>query len=389
MRNATGSPASGVAWARALDAEILAAIERWHVRGSTLDEAEFDDLALRLFEYQRRYNRPYADYCAALGVSESAPALRSWHDIPAVPAAAFKEAPLATFDPAAAALVFETSGTTGESPGTHFLETAALYDAALSAGFDRFMLPDGARLQYLNLVPNPAQRPRSSLGYMMARVARERGGDRTGWYLQGEALAFDAFVSDARAAAAADRPVCIAATAFALSHVLDRMDRIGLRLSMAAGSRVMETGGFKGRARVVDRAELYARAASALGIGPSAIVAEYGMTELSSQYYDDVLLGTGGDVPGPRRKVAPPWLRTRVVGPNGRALPDGTVGALVHVDLANRSSCMAIATEDLGVRLGRHPPAAGDPGLVLIGRERGAALRGCSLDAEALLQAGW
>ena len=36
------------------------------------------------------------------------------------------------------------------------METRALYDAALLAGFDRFMLSDGARLRYFNLVPNPA-----------------------------------------------------------------------------------------------------------------------------------------------------------------------------------------------------------------------------------------
>ncbi len=48
----------------------------------------------------------------------------------------------------------------------------------------------------------------------------------------------------------------------------------------------------------------------------------------------------------------------------------------MHVDLANRSSCVAIQTEDLGVQF--------DEGLVLIGREQGASLRGCSLDAEEL-----
>ena len=44
--------------------------------------------------------------------------------------------------------------------------------------------------------------------------------------------------------------------------------------------------------------------------------------------------------------------------------------------VANRASCVAVATEDLGVRFG--------DALVLIGRESGAALRGCSLDAETL-----
>ena len=46
---------------------------------------------------------------------------------------------------------------------TQYLETPALYDAALLAGFDRFVLADGARLRYFNLVPNPPKRriPRS------------------------------------------------------------------------------------------------------------------------------------------------------------------------------------------------------------------------------------
>jgi hypothetical protein len=65
------------------------------------------------------------------------------------------------------------------------------------------------------------------------------------------------------------------------------------------------------------------------------------------------------------------------VGPDGRTLPAGVVGALVHVDLANRSSCVAVQTEDLGV-------ATPEGGIILIGREKGAELRGCSLDAEQL-----
>jgi hypothetical protein len=57
----------------------------------------------------------------------------------------------------------------------------------------------------------------------------------------------------------------------------------------------------------------------------------------------------------------------------------------VHVDLANRASCIAVATEDLGVRFG---DASGNgAAIVLIGRERGAELRGCSLDAERLREA--
>jgi hypothetical protein len=349
---------------RALDREVLAVIEAWHRRAETLDDKAFNDLALRLFAYQLRYNAPYARYCARLGFTpQSLPG--SWEMIPAAPAPAFKEAVLATFDPATAALAFETSGTTGARSGRHYMETSELYDAALLAAFDRLVLGDGAQLRYFNLVPNPGERPASSLGYMMRRIAEQRGDGRTGWYLRDNALLFDPFARDLAAACSEGQPVFITATAFALVHALDAMDEAGVRFALPPGSRVMETGGFKGRSRTVDRAELYERTCASLGIGSNAIVAEYGMTELTSQYYDDGAT---------RQKIGPPWLRARVVGADRRTVAPGFVGSLLHVDLANRSSCIAVQTEDLGLLR--------ENGFVLLGREQAAAPRGCSLDAE-------
>jgi len=283
-----------------------------------------------------------------------------------VPAAAFKETALATFDPSAAALVFETSGTTQGRAGRHYMESPALYDAALLAAFDRFVLSDGLRLEYLNLVADPTQRQHSSLGYMMGRIAQERGNGRTGWYLRDDELLLESFWHDLAQAVAAARPVCIAATAFALVHVCDAMARQQRRFTLPQGSRVMETGGFKGRTRTVQRAELYASISECLGIPRECIVAEYGMTELTSQYYCASSAGF----------IAPPWMRTRVVGPQRTTLAPGETGALLHVDLANRSSCLAIQTEDLGSNT--------DEGLMLHGRDPDASLRGCSLDAEDL-----
>jgi Acyl-protein synthetase, LuxE len=348
----------------ALDEEILRLIEGWRFHGQTLDDVAFNDLALRLFAYQARYNAPYARYCKRLGIEQP----RSWEEIPATPAAAFKEFAIATFEPKSAALVFETSGTTNGSPGRHSMENRTLYDAALIAGFERFLRPDNEQLRYFNLVPDPAQNPRSSLGYMMRRVAEVHANGRAGWYLRGDGLLVDELLRDLRHAIDANESVCLAATAFALLGLLDEMDQRSLRVTLPQGSRVMETGGFKGRTRTVDRSELYSRAANALGVSQSQIIAEYGMTELTSQYYD---------VLPHRRKVGPPWLRARVVGPDRKTLPKGEMGSLLHVDLANRSSCIAIQTEDMGVQ---H-----DDGLELLGRAQDAPPRGCSLDAEELL----
>jgi Acyl-protein synthetase, LuxE len=365
-----------------LEAEILAAIERRSV-------PDFNDLALRIFAHQLRYNVPYAKYCASLGVTaESLPA--SWEAIPAVPTGAYKEAALSTFDPARAALVFETSGTTRGIGGKHYMEHAKLYDAALLAGFRDAMLPDmSTPLRYFMLVPNPAQRPQSSLGYMMRKVAATFGDGNERWYLDGDVLNVDSFVINVRAASADGVAVCVAGTAFAFVQLLDALEERGITsLPLPSGSRIMETGGFKGRTRIVQRSELYAALERVFALPPHRIVAEYGMTELTSQYYDDVMLRHPFDnaqdrlrmaepVDAPRIKRGPPWLRPRVAGPDSKTLPKGIVGALVHVDLANRSSCVAVQTEDLGVE-------TDDGGIILIGREQGAELRGCSLDAETL-----
>jgi hypothetical protein len=334
----------------------------------------FNGLALRIFAHQLRYNAPYARYCATRGISGYA-VPESWEEIPPVPSAAFKEAALCTFDPSQAALVFETSGTTVGIGGKHYLENATLYDAALLAGFYDAMLADLARpLRYLLLVPNPALRPQSSLGYMMRKVAAVYGDGREQWFLEGDALDVDGFEAAVQQAISDGAAVCLAGTAFAFVQLLDELRQRGRRFELRAGSRIMETGGFKGRTRAVERSELYEALAGAFSVPQNRIVAEYGMTELTSQYYDRV---AAQDDNGVRVKVAPPWLRPRVVGPDGKTLPHGVVGALVHVDLGNRSSCVAIQTEDLGV-------ATADGGIILLGREHSAELRGCSLDAEQL-----
>ncbi len=357
---------------RALDDAFLALVRAWAAGGEGCDEAVFDAHARATFAYQFERNEPYRRFARVQGVT-AAGAPRTWREIPAVPASAFKDATLATFDPLAAELVFATSGTTGAAAGKHFIERAALYDASLLAGFDRFMLPDRPKLRYLNFVPNPRFRPHSSLGYMMGHVAVLRGDGKAAYFLDDDRVDVAGFAKALDAACAQGQAVCVAGTAFAFAALLDELDGDGRTFAAPAGSRVMETGGFKGRARVVERAELYARLSRALGVPPEAIVAEYGMTELVSQYYDAP--DSRGD--GPRVKVAPPWLRTLVVDGEGRELPAGETGFLRHVDLGNRSSAVAVDTEDRGYR-------AGD-GIVLLGRDIDAPPRGCSLDAEDLL----
>jgi hypothetical protein len=177
-------------------------------------------------------------------------------------------------------------------------------------------------------------------------------------------------------------PVLIAATAFALAHWLDWLARDDLRFALPEGSRVMETGGFKGRVRGLSRDDLYHGIVARLGIPMNRVVNEYGMTEMLSQFYEpacsrfhDPDAGLGD-----RFHVGPPWVRTRIVDPVSLVhVPGGEPGLLCHHDLANLGSVACLLTEDMGV-------AVAD-GFRLLGRLPGAEPRGCSLAIEELLDA--
>jgi hypothetical protein len=358
--------------AAALDDAFFAIVADFVRGGEGCDEAHFDEHARRLFAHQIARNEPYRRYAASVGF-DATHLPGTWREIPAVPSSAFKDATLATFDPLAAERVFHTSGTTAASAGKHYVERAALYDASLLAGFDHFMLPDRPKLRYLHLVPNPRNRPHSSLGYMMGHVGVLRGDGKAAYFLEDERVEVAGFSRALAGAVAESQPVCIAGTAFAFVALLEALETAGSSFAAPPGSRLMETGGFKGRTRAVERDELYARLEATLGIPQHEIVAEYGMTELLSQYYD----APSSRSSSPRVKTGPPWLRALVVDGDGREVPGGEIGFLRHLDLANRSSVVAIDTEDRGYSV--------PGGFVLLGRDAAAEARGCSLDAEDLV----
>jgi len=138
-------------------------------------------------------------------------------------------------------------------------------------------------------------------------------------------------------------------------------------IALPTGSRVMETGGYKGRSQELPKPELHALIARKLGVRPDHIVSEYGMCELGSQAYDRIV----GRANYPTFKF-PAWARIRIVSPETRAeVAEGETGLLQIFDLANIRSVLAILTGDLAVRRG--------DGFELIGRVTASEPRGCSL----------
>src|SRR5262249_2664482 len=145
-----------------------------------------------------------------------------------------------------------------------------------------------------------------------------------------------------------------AGTAFNYVHLLDALAAESADWRLAPGSWALETGGYKGRSREIPKSELHAGLELRLGLSRARIVCEYGMSELSSQAYDDARPGDQElDSPSVRNFHFPSWARVRVVSPEtGREVADGEPGLIRVWDLANVWSVLCVQTEDLGVRRG-------------------------------------
>lgn len=340
-------------------------------------DAEFNGMAMVLFALQFTRNQPYRRFCDARGVAPDA--VTHWSEIPVVPTVAFKELELTCLPPEQRTHVFHSSGTTEQRPSRHFhnAESLEIYEASLWTwlkGNRRLPIADR---RLLSLTPTVAEAPHSSLVHMFDVVRRKLGADEKAFV--GRVGAEGAWTLDFDAALAAltpddAKPLLVVGTAFSFVHLLDELKTRKLRIQLSEGSRVMETGGYKGRSREMSKAELHALITERLGVPASHIVCEYGMSELSSQAYDGVP-SSGFQVSSSSRAFQfPPWARVRVVSPEtGREVTEGETGLLRVFDLASVFSVMAIQTEDLAVRRG--------DGFELIGRAKLAEPRGCSLMA--------
>jgi len=356
------------------------------------DEARFESLALRLFAFQFDANPAYGRFCRARGRSPAR--VRTWRDIPAVPSGAFKEMELRCFAPERTVRVFHTSGTSGEKRGALHLDTLALYEASLRPTLRTLLFgdlpahgsgPGRERTTIRVLAPSPAELPDSSLSYMFGCLLDDLGDAHSGFDVEAGALRAEGLARVLEHACRDGRPVALCGTAFAFVHLLDALAERGSRFALPAGSRVMETGGFKGRSRVLSRDTLHGALHETLGVPTTRIVNQYGMTELGSQFYDSVLV----DPAGPRRKLGPPWVRVRLLDPEtGADVAPGGAGLVVIHDLANTGSVAAIQTADLGRWIEPGPAATSEGpgrGFEVLGREPGAEARGCSIAADLML----
>lgn len=346
------------------------------------DEEAFNSMALELFALQFAHVEPYRRFCEARGVGPDG--VRHWSAIPAMPTSGFKDREVTSLAAKQPKRVFYSSGTTGQSPSRHFhdAESLALYEESLLPWFRSHVLPEressfGAdEMVCVCLTPSGPAARNSSLVYMFETIRRRLKWEK--WLFAGRVGSDGVWVveteltlSALRDAITANRPVLLPGTAFNFVHLLDHLAQVDVRLQLPDDSRVVETGGYKGRSRTLPKSELHSLITKWLGIPYQGIICEYGMSELSSQAYDCAF---GQAAESSRTFRFPPWARAQVISPEtGREVAEGETGLIRIFDLANVRSVMAIQTEDLGVRRG--------DSFELLGRAALAEPRGCSLTA--------
>jgi hypothetical protein len=358
-------------------------------------DSAFADMALELFAAQFELNGPYRKFCGARKASPGT--IATWDEIPAISTSAFKELEVTCLPDQDRTTVFYSSGTTLQRPSRHFHSPTSLsiYEESAKRWFRKNVLHGSERIRMVSLTPGHAAASHSSLVHMFEVVMRDFGsadsafvgdiGPDGTWTLE-PLLALERLLG----AQNTGKPVMVLGTAFSFVHLLDSMADQNLHFCLPPGSRVMETGGYKGRSRAMPKSELHSFISKRLGISPAGIICEYGMSELSSQAYASPQSDGGGrplqrsaDFPVRSESLYlraatncsyrfPPWTRARVVSPEtGLEVGEGQTGLVQVFDLANVYSVLAVQTEDLAIRRGK--------GFELLGRAAVAESRGCSL----------
>jgi Acyl-protein synthetase, LuxE len=291
--------------------------------------------------------------------------------LPALPTDVFRYARVAGHAPEHDVRVFRTSGTSSAERGSHAFADLSLYDLAAERAARHALFPDRERMRLLVLAPHESDTPDSSLSYMLSRFAQWFGLAETRYFVSHGELQSQALLTALHDAAVRGAPIALLGTSFAFVHAEDAFG--AERFELLPGSRIMQTGGFKGRSRSVEPEAMLELLSQRYGVKREWIVQEYGMTELSSQLYETTLRQAAlGRPVQPRRLWTPSWVRAEPIDPQS-LLPvaQGEVGVLRIDDLANVGSVCAIQTSDLARRL--------DDGIVVLGRAPGAVARGCSL----------
>jgi hypothetical protein len=339
-------------------AEIRAGLREQIV---TVEPVDFEPLSLKVFRFQAEYNPIYREYIRHLGIDPAR--ITALTEIPFLPIQFFKNHRVATGHSSDALVVFQSSGTTGQTTSHHHLYDEPLYKA-ISYRIFQHNYDDLSRFHILALLPSYLERNNSSLVYMMQHFIEESESEYSGFYLNnaGEMLH--------RLHHLAENPdgrgVLLLGVTFALLDLAESSSDLSF-LKKIEHLTVMDTGGMKGRRTELLREEVHDILTASFGV--PAIHSEYGMTELLSQGYSH---GGGLFTQGHSMRI----LLRDINDPfaiSDHNLGLSKTGGINVIDLANLDTCSFIETQDLG-RFGEKPGT-----FYVMGRFDNSDIRGCNL----------
>lgn len=313
-----------------------------------VEKKSFDELAIAIFHHQYKHTAVYRRFVDALNVDPSS--VSTLTDIPFLPIQFFKSYQVVSDRYDSFAQVFESSGTTGQVPSKHIVQDIQLYEESFITYFEE-IYGDVRNLVILGLLPSYLERGQSSLVYMVDALIKRSEFKESGFYLHNHADLFEVLTQ----LEAKKQPCILIGVTYAL---LDFAEQYSLNLKH---TKVMETGGMKGRREELIRDEVHTILKDAFQL--NEIHSEYGMTELLSQAY---AVKDGCFKPAP-------WMKVLIRDINDPfQLEKKGRGVLNIIDLANLNSCSFIATDDIG-------ELNEDGSFYVFGRLDLSELRGCSL----------
>jgi phenylacetate-coenzyme A ligase PaaK-like adenylate-forming protein len=316
----------------------------------SITESNFESICLDIFKFQAHNNPLYRQYVNLL--RKDIESVDTLLDIPFLPISFFKTHTVITQEEKkiSPVLCFESSTTTGNTPSKHHLIDPTLYQNSFLRSFEQFI---GSSADYciLGLLPSYLERGNSSLVYMVNHLITLSQHPDSGFYLYNH----DELYQKLQHLEETGQDTILFGTTHAL---LDFAETHSLNLNH---TRIIETGGMKGRREELSREAVHHRLMQAFKL--SSIYSEYGMTELLSQAYSksDGIFNS------------PAWMKVLVRDINDpMTLTYTGKGAINIIDLANIYSCVFIATDDYGL-------VYQDGTFQVEGRIQHTEIRGCSL----------
>ncbi len=347
------------------------------------NERKFNEVSMRLFEYQYNANPIYQKYCSKRGVKPGM--VSAWMDVPSVPASAFKEVELRTFPKEETVLFLTSSGTTNPEKRAKisFNEPMLkIYDAVGITINDRglYKSPD-EKLHALVLGPDPELMPSVAIGMRQLKISVDRHSiGKPQFFITSTGFDFAGLAERLRQAERSGEPVVIVGATFGYVHFFDYCQAQSISFKLPEGSRAMDGGGNKGKGREISKEEYWRLGEKILGIPASHLVNLYGMTEMQAAYFDNVFYNHCKGIKEPRYKMIPHFARVVVVDPDTLApLAKGEQGLLRQHSVANLVTVQAVQTDDIGYEQGS--------GFQVTGRAKDAESRGCSIAYDELISA--